>query len=100
MAKLTARQKENARGVSHEDRADYDARRDAWLANEGIKTLRFSTTEIRDFVGDAVEKILKECILRTGRQPVPSACGDQVPCLPVNKQSSPPPCPPPPPILW
>jgi very-short-patch-repair endonuclease len=33
-------------GPVHTERADHDARRDNWLAAEGIRTIRFSTEEV------------------------------------------------------
>ena len=33
-------------GPIHADRADHDARRDSWLAAQGIRTLRFSVDEL------------------------------------------------------
>jgi very-short-patch-repair endonuclease len=33
-------------GPMHEETADYDARRDAWLAREGIRVLRFTLADL------------------------------------------------------
>lgn len=33
-------------GPVHEERADKDARRDAWLAGQGVRTLRFSVEDV------------------------------------------------------
>ncbi len=33
-------------GESHQQQAEYDTRRDAQLANQGIRTLRFANTEV------------------------------------------------------
>nr|WP_314257524.1 endonuclease domain-containing protein [uncultured Devosia sp.] len=33
-------------GPSHDDRADYDQRRTAWLGREGIRVLRFTVDEV------------------------------------------------------
>ena len=49
-------------GSSHQDRGDHDARRDAVLAREGYRTLRFTNHAIRDefhFVQDAITAALK-----------------------------------------
>ena len=35
-------------GPSHADRAEYDARRTAWLVKEGIRVLRFSTDAVEN----------------------------------------------------
>jgi very-short-patch-repair endonuclease len=45
-------------GVSHDFRAAHDLKRDAVLAREGYRTLRFSNEAIRDHLSDMMDGIL------------------------------------------
>ena len=47
-------------GKSHENRGEYDAERDTRLANVGIKTVRFSASDIFDKIDLVVAKIQSE----------------------------------------
>ncbi len=46
-------------GISHQDRTDHDARRDAWLAKEGIRVLRIPATDVlkRENLDDVLASI-------------------------------------------
>ena len=44
-------------GPTHEDQAEYDQQRDAWLADRGIRVLRVSDGEVRENLGAVLEKV-------------------------------------------
>jgi very-short-patch-repair endonuclease len=52
-------------GDSHNGRAPYDASREAYLRNEGLKVIRFGN----DDVLDDVEAVLRAILLACGRNP-------------------------------
>ena len=47
-------------GKSHENRQEYDFKRDAHLANVGIKTIRFSASDIFQKIDTVITKIHNE----------------------------------------
>lgn len=47
-------------GGSHEGRSDWDRRRDAALADIGLKTLRIPAASVRDCLSDVVDFIVRE----------------------------------------
>ena len=47
-------------GKSHENRQEYDCKRDAHLANVGIKTIRFSASDIFQKIDTVITKIQNE----------------------------------------
>lgn len=47
-------------GKSHENRQEYDFKRDAHLANVGIKTIRFSASDIFQKIDTVITKIQNE----------------------------------------
>lgn len=51
-------------GLSHENRAPTDARRDQWLQEQGFKVLRIANDEIRHNIRGVLETILDECHTR------------------------------------
>ena len=60
-------------GECHEERREYDARRDIKLAQLGVETVRIPSLEItdknRDSIGRWVDTIVDACARRTGRDP-------------------------------
>lgn len=56
-------------GDQHSQRLAKDARRDAWLAERSVLTLRISTAELYDNLDGVVECIYRICCERTGREP-------------------------------
>jgi very-short-patch-repair endonuclease len=61
-------------GLAHElgSNPQRDARRDQWVANQGVRTLRFRATDLRDNLEGVLILILEECRLRSPRQERPS----------------------------
>ena len=49
------------------DRPDRDARRDAWLAQQGIATLRYAATDVRDNLDGVVAHIVEQVNKRAPR---------------------------------
>ena len=54
-------------GISHElgSNSGRDARRDEWMARQGIKTLRFRALDVRDNLEGIVLAIVAECKVRS-----------------------------------
>jgi very-short-patch-repair endonuclease len=54
-------------GLAHElgENPQRDARRDRWLADHGIKTLRFRALDVRDNIEGVLTMIVEECRIRT-----------------------------------
>jgi len=54
-------------GISHElgSNPGRDARRDDWVARQGIRTLRFRALDVRDNLEGIVLKIVEECKVRS-----------------------------------
>ena len=65
-------------GASHDmgDNPARDARRDVWLADRGIRTLRFLATDIRDHLEAVTIQIVEEC---AARAPSPGSAGPPPP---------------------
>jgi very-short-patch-repair endonuclease len=47
-------------GASHEHRAEWDARRDAVLLANGLRTLRIPAVDVRDHLTEVMEMIVRE----------------------------------------
>lgn len=47
-------------GVSHARRFDHDVVRDAVLAREGFRTIRFSNVSVRDHIEEVMERVRAE----------------------------------------
>jgi very-short-patch-repair endonuclease len=58
-------------GLAHElgNNPGRDVRRDAWLAREGVKTLRFRALDVRDNLEGILTMIVEECRMRSPRSP-------------------------------
>jgi very-short-patch-repair endonuclease len=54
-------------GLAHElgSNPQRDERRDIWLADQGVRTLRFRATDVRDNLEGIVAMIVEECRNRT-----------------------------------
>lgn len=57
-------------GGSHEGRGDWDRRRDAALAQFGLKTLRIEASDVRDRLPDVVDFILGELTAAAPTRPL------------------------------
>jgi len=58
-----------------------DIRRDAWLAEQGIRTLRFRATDVRDNLDGILISIVEECGRRSSQQECPSTASGGPPPL-------------------
>ena len=56
-------------GFSHElgDNPQRDERRDRWVAEQGVRTIRIAAIDIRDNLEGVVGFIVEECLRRTPR---------------------------------
>jgi very-short-patch-repair endonuclease len=74
-------------GLSHElgRNPERDARRDAWVSDQGILTLRFRALDIRDNLDGVVTAIIETCLSRSppkenpttaSRSPSPANAGE------------------------
>ena len=56
-------------GLTHElgSNPQRDARRDAWLIEQGIQTLRLRATDVRDNLDGVLTLIVEECLNRSPR---------------------------------
>jgi very-short-patch-repair endonuclease len=70
-------------GLAHElgSNPQRDLRRDAFVADKGVKTLRFRATEVRDNLEGVLTLVLEECRLRSRRQERPSTASGGPPPL-------------------
>ena len=61
-------------GLAHElcSNPQRDARRDAWVAEHGVRTLRFRATDVRDNLEGVLITIVGECRRRSTREERPS----------------------------
>jgi very-short-patch-repair endonuclease len=68
-------------GLAHElgSNPQRDNRRDSWLAKQGVHTLRFRATEVRDNLEGIVTQILEECRKRSPTQGPSTAFGGPPP---------------------
>jgi very-short-patch-repair endonuclease len=68
-------------GLAHElgSNPQRDNRRDSWLAKQGVHTLRFRATEVRDNLEGIVTLILEECRQRSPRDGPSTAFGGPPP---------------------
>ena len=48
-------------GISHDERAAYDAERTRFIASQGLRVIRFSDDEVIRDVDDVVYRIAREC---------------------------------------
>ncbi len=62
-------------GDQHEFSAEHDARRNAWLAQSGVVTLRFATDSVMIDLGTVLSNIQSVCESRTPTLPSPSGEG-------------------------
>ena len=62
-------------GASHACRSEHDARRDAVLATEGYRTMRFQNAAIRDEM-DGVSNLIREAL---NARPLPPLHGEEQP---------------------
>ena len=53
-------------GLAHDlgGNPERDLRRDAWMAGEGVRTLRFRAIDVRDQLEGVLTSIVNECLLR------------------------------------
>ncbi|RYG19778.1 DUF559 domain-containing protein [bacterium] len=63
-------------GAQHEFSADYDTRRDRWLSENGILTLRFAADSVMLDLPHILWKIEEACKPRTPTLPSPSGEGE------------------------
>ena len=61
-------------GLAHElgSNPQRDIARDAWVARQGVRTLRFRATDVRDNLDGVLTSIIEECLRRSPRQEDPS----------------------------
>ena len=73
-------------GFAHDlgSNPERDSRRDTLLAEQGVRTLRFAATEVRDNLEGVVTSIVEECAARSSRQKCPSTAFGGPP--PLQKQ--------------
>ncbi|MDP2308183.1 MAG: DUF559 domain-containing protein [Pseudomonadota bacterium] len=69
-------------GAEHADRYDYDDRRTAWLAGQGVEVLRFGTARILGRMTDVLEAIAQSLPTPAPQSPEPT---------PPTSQTTPPP---------
>jgi very-short-patch-repair endonuclease len=48
-------------GDSHAEQVEYDAERTAWLAEQGVRVVRFTNRQVHRQTDDVLEAILSEC---------------------------------------
>jgi very-short-patch-repair endonuclease len=69
-------------GMAHDlgSNPQRDIRRDAWVAEQGVRTMRVRATDVRDYLEGVLVSIVEACSQRTPRQEGPStACGGPPP---------------------
>jgi very-short-patch-repair endonuclease len=68
-------------GLSHELGEDpaRDRRRDEWIADQGVRSLRFRALDIRDALEEVVTAIVDECSRRTAARGPSTAFGGPLP---------------------
>ncbi|MFL6847238.1 MAG: endonuclease domain-containing protein [Sphingomicrobium sp.] len=73
-------------GLAHElgSNPQRDIRRDKWVAEQGVRTLRFRATDIRDNLDGVVTLIVQECLHRSPRKEGPSTAFGGPPPLQVQ----------------
>jgi very-short-patch-repair endonuclease len=61
-------------GLAHDlgSNPQRDTKRDAWLAKQGVRTLRFLATDVRDNLDGVLISVIQECARRSSRQECPS----------------------------
>jgi very-short-patch-repair endonuclease len=61
-------------GLAHDlgSNPERDIRRDAWVAEQGVRTLRFRATDMRDNLEGVLISIVEECLGRSPREECPS----------------------------
>ncbi len=61
-------------GLAHDlgSNPQRDIKRDAWLAEQGIRTMRFLATDVRDNLEGVLISIVDECARRSSKQGLPS----------------------------
>jgi very-short-patch-repair endonuclease len=84
-------------GMAHElgSNPQRDVRRDAWATEQGVRTIRFRATDVRDNLDGVVALIVEECRQRSPRQGSPSTAFGGPPPLRMQRRieegSTPPP---------
>ena len=70
-------------GLAHElgSNPPRDIRRDAWVAEQGIRTLRFRATDMRDNLEGVLISIVEESLRRSPREECPSTASGGPPPL-------------------
>ena len=58
-----------------------DLRRDAWLADQGVQTLRIAATDVRDDLEAIIILVTQECLRRSPREERPSTASGGPPPL-------------------
>ena len=48
-------------GDTHADQVEYDAERTAWLAEQGVRVVRFTNRQVHRQIEDVLQAILNEC---------------------------------------
>ena len=83
-------------GLAHElgGNPERDIRRDAWMAGEGILTLRFRAIDVRDQLEGVIASIVEECVRRSPssgrplhrlrRSPSPANAGEARGCVMIR----------------
>jgi very-short-patch-repair endonuclease len=75
-------------GESHDmgDQPERDARRDAWMLNQGIETIRIRASDLREAFDDTLDAIERTALDRCKRQAPSTAFGGPPPPPPAGEK--------------